>query len=79
MCLALPGKILAIKENTDLPMGEVDFSGVKKTVCLIYTPKAKVGDYVIVHVGFAISILNEKQAQSTLDLIDEGKRHEVRR
>lgn len=69
MCLALPGKILAIKENADLPMGEVDFSGVKKNVCLFYTPEAKVGDYVIVHVGFAISILNEKQAQSTLDLI----------
>lgn len=79
MCLALPGKILAIKENTDLSMGEVDFSGVKKSVCLVYTPEAKVGDYVIVHVGFAISILNEKQAQSTLDLIDEGKRHEIRR
>ncbi len=73
MCLALPGKILAIKEETDLRMGEVDFSGVKKSVCLAYTPEAKVGDYIIVHVGFAISILNEKQAQSTLDLIDEGK------
>lgn len=73
MCLALPGKILAIKEETGLPMGEVDFSGVKKSVCLAYTPEAKVGDYVIVHVGFSTSILNEKQAQSTLDLIDEGK------
>lgn len=71
MCLALPGKILTILEETDLLMGEVDFSGVKKTVCLAYTPEAKVGDYVIVHVGFAISILNEKQAQSTLDLIGE--------
>lgn len=77
MCLALPGKILAIKENTDLPMGEVDFSGVIKSVCLVYTPEAKIGDYVIVHVGFSISILNEKQAQSTLDLIDEGKGYEV--
>ncbi len=49
-------------------MGEVDFSGVKKSVCLAYTPEAKVGDYVIVHVGFAISLLNETQAQATLDL-----------
>lgn len=78
MCLALPGKILAIKEEVDLRMGEVDFSGVKKPVCLAYTPEAKIGDYVIVHVGFAISILNEKQAQLTLDLIDEGKRDEIR-
>ncbi len=78
MCLALPGKILAIREAVDLRMGEVDFSGVKKSICLAYTPEAKAGDYVIVHVGFAISILNEMQAQSTLDLIDEGKRHEIR-
>lgn len=70
MCLALPGKILAVTEG-DLPMGEVDFSGVKKSVCLAYTPEAKVGDYVIVHVGFAISVLNEKQAKRTLDLIHE--------
>jgi len=68
MCLALPGKILSIKEE-DLRMGEVDFSGVKKSVCLFYTPEAKVGDYVVVHVGFAISLLNEKQAQATLDLL----------
>lgn len=79
MCLALPGKILAIREEVGLHMGEVDFSGVKKMVCLAYTPEAKVGDYVIVHVGFAISILNEMQAQSTLELIDQSERHEIRR
>lgn len=79
MCLALPGKILAIKENADLSMGEVDFSGVKKSVCLVYTPEAKVGDYVIVHVGFAISILNEKQAEATLDLIGKVQKNETRR
>lgn len=72
MCLALPGKILSIKEECDLRMGEVNFSGVKKSVCLFYTPEANVGDYVIVHVGFSISVLNEKQVQSTLDLIIEG-------
>ncbi|MCX6989693.1 MAG: HypC/HybG/HupF family hydrogenase formation chaperone [Chlamydiae bacterium] len=70
MCLALPGKILSITHDSSLPMGEVDFSGVKKSVCLVYTPEAKVGDYVIVHVGFAISILNEKAAQDTLDLLE---------
>ena len=72
MCLALPGKILTISHAAALPMGDVDFSGVKKSVCLAYTPEAKVGDYVIVHVGFAISILNEKGAQDTLDLLEGG-------
>lgn len=76
MCLALPGKILSIDPNADLPMGEVDFSGVKKRICLAYTPEAKIGDYVVVHVGFAISVLNEKQAQLTLDLIEEAD-HEI--
>lgn len=52
-------------------MGEVDFSGVKKSVCLAYTPEAAVGDYVVVHVGFSITILNERQAKATLELIDE--------
>jgi hydrogenase expression/formation protein HypC len=68
MCLALPGKILSIEEG-DLRMGAVDFSGVKKSVCLLYTPEAKVGDYVVVHVGFAITILDESQALRTLDLL----------
>lgn len=79
MCLAIPGKILAIYEEGGLLMGDVDFTGVKKSVCLAYTPAAKVGDFVIVHVGFAISILNEEQAQSTLALISKGMSHEVRR
>ena len=70
MCLAVPGKILAITKKNDLPMGEVDFSGVKKSVCLGFTPEAKIGDYVIVHVGFSISILNEKEARVTLELIE---------
>jgi hydrogenase expression/formation protein HypC len=69
MCLAIPGKILKIDEQANLPMGEVDFSGVKKSVCLAFTPEAKVGDYVIVHVGFAIGVLDEKGAQATLDLL----------
>ncbi|MBS3905058.1 MAG: HypC/HybG/HupF family hydrogenase formation chaperone [Simkania sp.] len=72
MCLALPGKLLAISYEDQLPMGEVDFSGVKKRVCLAFTPEAKVGDYVIVHVGFAITILNEQGAQDMLDVL-EGK------
>lgn len=71
MCLALPGKILMITQEADLSMGEVDFSGVRKKVCLAYTPEARVGDYVVVHVGFAITILDEKHARLTLDLLEE--------
>lgn len=77
MCLALPGKIFTIKQENGLLMGDVDFSGVKKTVCLFYTPEAKIGDYVIVHVGFSISILDEEKAQATLDLINEGFENEI--
>jgi hydrogenase expression/formation protein HypC len=73
MCLALPGKILAINHDSGLPMADVDFSGVRKSVCLAYTSEAKVGEYVIVHVGFAITILNEKEALRTLDLFGTGE------
>lgn len=70
MCLALPGKILAVSQDGGLSMGEVDFSGVRKQVCLEFTPEAQVGDYVIVHVGFAISVLNEEGARETLELLE---------
>lgn len=69
MCLALPGKIVAIYGDAALPMADVDFSGVQKAICLAYTPEAKIGEYVIVHVGFAISILDEMSAQKMLDLL----------
>jgi hydrogenase expression/formation protein HypC len=63
MCLGVPGKIETIGENEQgLRMGKVSFMGVKKDVCLAYTPEAEVGDYVIVHVGFAISKLDEAEA-----------------
>lgn len=72
MCLAFPGKVLNITFDGHLPMGEVDFSGVQKVVCLAFTPEAKIGDFVIVHVGFSISILNEHHARETLELIERG-------
>ena len=78
MCLAMPGKILSIRRDGELVMADVDFSGVIKPVCLAYTPEARIGDYVIVHVGFALSILNEKEAQNTLDLFEKGL-NEIRR
>ena len=71
MCLGIPGKILSIYTADGLRMGKIDFGGVQREACLDYVPEAEVGDYVIVHVGFAISRLSEEEAQETLDLIRE--------
>ena len=71
MCLGIPGKIVELYEQNDLPMGKVEFGGILKEVCLAYTPEAQVGDYVLVHVGFAISRIDEAEAQETLDLLNE--------
>ncbi|MGD2058069.1 MAG: HypC/HybG/HupF family hydrogenase formation chaperone [Anaerolineales bacterium] len=71
MCLGIPGKISSIYEHEGLRLGKIDFGGVQREACLDYVPDAKVGDYVIVHVGFAISRLSEEEAQETLDLIRE--------
>jgi hydrogenase expression/formation protein HypC len=63
MCLAIPGRIVEIKDDSVFPrMGVVDFGGTRREVSLAYVPKAALGSYVIVHVGFAISIVNEKEA-----------------
>jgi hydrogenase expression/formation protein HypC len=66
MCLAVPGRVLNIAEVDGTLMAEVDFGGVRKDVCLQYIPDAAVGEYVVVHVGFAIQRLDEKSAQETL-------------
>jgi hydrogenase expression/formation protein HypC len=71
MCLGIPGKIVELSEQNDLPMGKVEFGGIVKEVCLAYTPEAQVGDYVLVHVGFAISRIDEAEAQETLDLLNQ--------
>jgi hydrogenase expression/formation protein HypC len=71
MCLGIPGKIVELHEQNDLPMGKVEFGGILKEVCLAYTPEAQVGDYVLVHVGFAISRIDETEAQETLDLLNQ--------
>lgn len=70
MCLAIPGKILSIATVEGLRTGRVDYGGTQKDVCLTYVPEAEVGDYVIVHVGVALSRLDEQEAQETLDLIE---------
>lgn len=66
MCLAVPGRIVRCFERDETPMSEVDFGGVRKECCLQYIPDATVGDYVIVHVGFAIQRLDEMSALQTL-------------
>ncbi len=70
MCLAVPGKILSI-EGSDpvLRSGRVDFSGIVKQINLAYVPEAKIGDYVLVHVGFAISIVDEQEAQQVFEYL----------
>lgn len=71
MCLGIPGKITEIYQQDTLRMGSIDFGGVKREACLEYIPDAEVGEYVVVHVGFAISKLSEAEAQETLKLLRE--------
>ena len=70
MCLGVPGKVLSVEENAQgMAMGSVSFGGVNKEICLAYVPEAKPGDYVIVHAGFAISIVNEQEATETFEIL----------
>lgn len=70
MCLAIPGKIESISGDDPLTrMGKVNFGGIRKDACLAYVPEAEVGDYVIVHVGFALSRVDEDEAQKAFDYL----------
>jgi hydrogenase expression/formation protein HypC len=71
MCLAIPGKVQEIDRASTPVMGNVDFGGITKRVCLEWLPEIAVGDYVIVHVGFAISKVDEKEALETLELFKQ--------
>ncbi len=71
MCLGVPGKIVEIYEANGLAMGKIDFGGVLREACLTYVPEAKVGDYVLVHVGFALNVISEEEANETLALLSE--------
>ncbi len=71
MCLAVPGKILDIYEENGLKMARIDYSGVENSACLEYTPEAGVGNWVIVHAGFALQLLNEDEAMATLRTLTE--------
>lgn len=69
MCLGIPGRIIEIRDDGVLPSGIVDYGGIRKEACLLYAPDAVVGDYVIVHVGFAISRVDEEEARRTLEVL----------
>ncbi len=71
MCLGIPGKVTEIRDEAGLAMGRVDFGGVRKDACLAYLPDIALGDYVIVHVGFAISKVDEAEALKTLEILGE--------
>lgn len=72
MCLGVPGKVVRIDESASgMNMGKVEFGGISKDVCLAFVPDVKVGDYVIVHVGFAISIVDEEEAKSVFEYLKQ--------
>jgi hydrogenase expression/formation protein HypC len=71
MCLGVPARIEEIYQKDGLHMARVDFGGASREVCLDYVPEAQVGEYCIIHVGFAISLLSESDAKETLALLDE--------
>ena len=71
MCLSIPAKITEIKQDSSPLMGIVDFGGVSREICLEYVPEAQVGQYALVHVGFAISLLDEEEALATIEMLRE--------
>ena len=72
MCLGIPGRVVKMDAEATMPMGVVDFGGVRREACLVYVAdEISLGDYVIVHAGFAISRLDEEEAQRTLVLLRE--------
>ena len=73
MCLAVPGRVVDIIDGGDIAfrVGKVDFGGIRKEVNLAYTPEAEIGKYVLVHVGFAISVIDEDEAKRVFELLQE--------
>lgn len=69
MCLGIPGRVLETTDVAGMLTGKVDFSGITRRVCLAYVPQARAGDYVLVHVGFALSLVDEAEAEQTLELL----------
>jgi hydrogenase expression/formation protein HypC len=71
MCLGIPGKIVSVTDAGGLRMGKIQFGGIQREACLEYVPEAAMGDYVIVHAGFAISRVDEEEAARTYQLLEE--------
>lgn len=71
MCLAVPGKVLSLDASGPLKMGKVDFGGVEMNICMEFLPEAGVGDYVLAHVGTALTLLSEEDAMATLEALRE--------
>jgi len=72
MCLGIPGRVVEMRDDTGLPMGVVDFGGVRREVCLAYVAHdVRIGDYVVVHVGFAISKVDEEEARRSYAILKE--------
>ena len=70
MCLGVPGRVVEIRREHDVLMGKVEFGGVSKQVCLEHVPDVLPGQYVLVHVGFALSKVDEEEARATLELLE---------
>lgn len=73
MCLAVPGKLIEIFEEAGLKMGRIDYNGTINKACLEYVPEIEIGDYTVVHAGFAISIIDEEEAAKSFDAWREYK------
>ncbi|MEE4258768.1 MAG: HypC/HybG/HupF family hydrogenase formation chaperone [Bacteroidales bacterium] len=71
MCLSLPGKILSIDDSSELRMAVVDFGGVQREICVEWLPEAGIGDYVLAHVGTALTVLDEKSALESIEALTE--------
>lgn len=71
MCLGVPGKVVETYRENDVLMGKIDFGGVRKQACLEHVPDVKLGEYVLVHVGFALSRIDEEEAQRVFALLEE--------
>jgi hydrogenase expression/formation protein HypC len=76
MCLGIPGKVIETYSEHDVLMGKVEFGGVCKRVCLEHVPQVKIGEYVLVHVGFALSMIDEAEAQRVFQFLEEMKQLE---
>jgi hydrogenase expression/formation protein HypC len=70
MCLAIPGKVVLIEEKDGIRSGRIEFGGISRQACLDFVPEAREGDYVMVHVGFAISVVDKEEAERTYALLE---------